>query len=212
MSRAAFLSILAGACALIAAAACGEDAANGGLLKKVFYSQASLDGMISDQDYFTATNAMETVGDDVSDGSMRLVLVFDISDLPDNVGIESALLSVYQADKRAGSSSPPAATNLGYVFVDHITNCANPADYYGIEPVDVNIGILATNFLPDVWHSVDVTIALQDDLLIHKNGYSCYRLYHEIRSDDDEMADCEAWVMGDAANNQPMLTVTYTMP
>lgn len=126
--------------------------------------------------------------------------------------IESAMLSVYQADKSAGSSFPPATTNFGYVFVGHVTNCANPSEYYGIEPVDVKIGTLATNFLPDSWHAVDVTIALQDDLSIHKTGYSCYRLYHEIRSDNDATADCDAWVMGDAATNRPMLTVTYTMP
>jgi hypothetical protein len=184
------------------------------------YSEAALDGYVSwvDPGYAgTSTGVSVDIGDAGNDTDYsRFVISFDLASLPPGASIVSATLRVFQNDQHSGDSylDNPPNDGLGPVFVDTISYDAPflaDADLLGGDVIGsgANIGTLATSFVPDTWHELDVTVSAQDEVSSLMTGRLQFRIYHHYDNDNDFVEDTDCWVTGDAPANRPELIITY---
>jgi hypothetical protein len=175
-------------------------------------SEASLDGYVTSDGLSGSSGDTVNIGDAANDTTFTRCLVsFDLGGLPAGADIRSAVLGMYQNGDFANDSYTDSPGGLGDVIVDNISYAALDAGLYAGSTIgsEVGIGPLASSFSGNTWHDLDVTVALQDALLLNVNGRLQLRIYHHYENDNDFLADTDGWVMGDAPSNQPRLVITY---
>ncbi len=118
---------------------------------------------------------------------------------------------MYQNADWGGTSYAASTAGLAEVLVDNISYSSFTTDlFYGYTTgTDIGIGPLATSFLADTWHQLDVTTSAEDEVNLYHNGRLQFRVYHHYDNNNNGIADFDGWVMGDSPTNRPELVITY---
>ena len=212
MKRSCLFVLILVAVPSLLALGCDDD--GDGTTTVVLYSEPGMDGLVASDGVAESAGASATIGDGPEPSLVepaqyrRAVVSFDLASLPDGVAIVSATLRIHQDGETSGA--PYGEDGLGDVLVDHVSYTAFSADLCApTSTIDANIGTLATEFVADTWHELDVTVAVTDDVGSLQSGRSQYKLYHHDESNHDQSADTDGWTMGDSPTNRPELVITY---
>ncbi len=230
---------------VLAIVGCGSSSKNNDPLSISLLSDPTLDGQVTATAAVTnqtvAGQTVAKIGDDASNQGMRAVVSFDLSSVPADAIVDSAMLMVYQANEVEGASpttvtghpydpynvSTPSSGGLGAVKVDHIyygdtlTSAA-----YNMVPLSSGVtGSLATTWALG-YKQIDVTAAVVDDLANRATrSRSQFRIEHYdpnqdppvlIETSNNGAEDSDAWVMGEGQgttlNHKPGLVILYHLP
>jgi hypothetical protein len=148
------------------------------------------------------------LGDDASNRQYRAILSFNTTSLPDTAIIQSAVLKIYQSGSTVGSISSLgslyASIRKGYFSTSsylqladfNAPNTAGKVAAFGTTPVSG-------------WYSATLNSTGRSD--INKIGLTQFRLFFNLATNNNNVADYRTFVSGDGTN-QPQLIITYTLP
>lgn len=171
-------------------------------------STAALDGFVRSDTVFSSTSEPST-GDATGGISTVQVFSFDLSSIPADATITSAVLRLRQA-----SVFRTPYVDLGDVVVDHfdIGQALDATDFDG-GTIAAAFGTLSTDTTLEV-KSLDVAARVQADLSAGRTR-SSFRIRHTLPNDTDGDPDVSQWE--DAENNfatgdVPILDVAWRTP
>ena len=199
---------------LVLAPACGSSGGGPTERTLTFPSVPELDGIVFSNGEVLVVGGGPLVGDSdcITNGvGIRMILCFDISQIPPGSTIVAATLRV----PIEGSVGPPPYATHGDLIVDHVTLTGSlGVQHYAGSTVALDIGTLSTN-AQTVWKEMGVTGAVQADFAATRTR-SAYRL-HFSNVDSNSDGECNGLLVNDGADHYqsgriPSLDVTYVGP
>ena len=199
---------------------CSAAGAGGGADKTfTFYSEQGLDGYIKEVSgegtYYNGSKEGTSVGigNDADSNPIRCFVSFDVSTLPLDAQIESAVLRMYQSGQ-TGLDSYSEPIGLGPVIVDTITydSFTIGVDLFSGDTngTDTTRIPLSSSYSANTWHELDVKVAATDEVYGNHTGRIQFRLRHHDWPDGTSPEQTDGWVMGDSATNRPELVIKLT--
>jgi len=147
----------------------------------------------------------------------RGFLKFDISGIPAESAIDSAILYIYYYDSYGNGVQgvAPDPADVGSLVVDHMGDFGTlGANDYQMLAKASDVGtIIPPNTAPAGWYSLDVTSYVQADLdEADVPDTSCFRLRQSVEESYSSCTDHNAWYIysGNSSINRPYLSITYS--
>lgn len=150
------------------------------------------------------------LGDDASNRQYRSILSFNTAALPDNAVIKSAMLKI----RYSSIVGTNPFTILGSLWTQikkgSFTNNPNLqlADFNATPSSTTSAGTFTGPV--SAWYSATLTAVGRNNL--SRTGITQFRLRFATDDNNNNVADYIRFNSGEAAQNQPELVITYTIP